>query len=305
MSTTRKPDFVQLARDAKPTLRERNAKCDDGPRRSRGDDSRVQGRRLLPNDAAEALGRIRVPPDGVLRRSHRGRLGVPVDRVGARRRRGAQLAARPLPGAGAEGTCGRARTGSTHSPRLPTCLSARSRKTSTAAIASSGKWGFSSGCDHCQWTFLGAYAPKEEGRPQDMFTMLLPRSDYELVDDWFVSGLKGTGSKSVLVDDAFVPEHRVHRMSDAFQMRSPGKRGEHGAALPSALRAIVHAHGRHAGHRNAAGRARSLRQSEQEPHGPRRRKEGLRRPLQPRDLRARDARDARGAGADEATTGPR
>ena len=86
----------------------------------------------------------------------------------------------------------------------------------------SGKWGFSSGSDHCQWTFLGAYAPKEEGKPQDMFTLLVPRSDYELVDDWFVSGLKGTGSKSVVVDDAFVPEHRVHRMSDAYRLQSPG-----------------------------------------------------------------------------------
>jgi len=86
----------------------------------------------------------------------------------------------------------------------------------------SGRWGFSSGSDHCQWVFLGAFAPKEEDRPPDMFTLLLPRSDYELIDDWFVSGLKGTGSKSVKVDDVFVPEHRLHRMSDAFRLRSPG-----------------------------------------------------------------------------------
>jgi 3-hydroxy-9,10-secoandrosta-1,3,5(10)-triene-9,17-dione monooxygenase len=86
----------------------------------------------------------------------------------------------------------------------------------------SGKWGFSSGSDHCQWAFLGAHAPKDDGQPQDMFTLLVPRSDYELVDDWFVSGLKGTGSKSVVVDDAFVPEHRIHRMSDAFRLQSPG-----------------------------------------------------------------------------------
>ncbi len=86
----------------------------------------------------------------------------------------------------------------------------------------SGQWGFSSGSDHCDWTFLGAYAPKEDGRAQDMFTLLVPRSDYELVDDWFVSGLRGTGSKSVRVDDAFVPEHRVHRMSDAYRLQSPG-----------------------------------------------------------------------------------
>lgn len=86
----------------------------------------------------------------------------------------------------------------------------------------SGKWGFSSGSDHCQWAFLGAYAPKEGDQPQDMLTLLVPRSDYELVDDWFVSGLKGTGSKSVVANDVFVPEHRIHRMSDAFRLQSPG-----------------------------------------------------------------------------------
>jgi 3-hydroxy-9,10-secoandrosta-1,3,5(10)-triene-9,17-dione monooxygenase len=38
---------------------------------------------------------------------------------------------------------------------------------------------------------------------------LLPQGDYELVDTWFVSGLAGTGSKDIVVKDAFVPEHRV------------------------------------------------------------------------------------------------
>ena len=55
-----------------------------------------------------------------------------------------------------------------------------------------------------------------------MRTFLLPKSDFSLVDDWFTSGLKGTGSKSVLVEDAFVPENRTHKMSDGFRRKSPG-----------------------------------------------------------------------------------
>ncbi len=88
----------------------------------------------------------------------------------------------------------------------------------------SGRWGFSSGCDHCQWVFLGAVVPPAEGQdgPPDMRTFLVPRSDYEIVDDWHVMGLKGTGSKTIVVEDAFVPEYRTHKAIDGFNCQSPG-----------------------------------------------------------------------------------
>jgi 3-hydroxy-9,10-secoandrosta-1,3,5(10)-triene-9,17-dione monooxygenase len=85
----------------------------------------------------------------------------------------------------------------------------------------SGRWSFSSGCDHCQWVFLGGFAPTDGG-PPDMRTFLLPRSDYVIEDTWHVSGLQGTGSNDVVVEGAFVPEHRTHKMSDGFKRRSPG-----------------------------------------------------------------------------------
>jgi 3-hydroxy-9,10-secoandrosta-1,3,5(10)-triene-9,17-dione monooxygenase len=87
----------------------------------------------------------------------------------------------------------------------------------------SGRWSFSSGCDHCQWVFLGGFAPVEgEGRPPDMRTFLLPRRDYRIDDNWHVMGLKGTGSKDIVVEDAFVPEHRTHRLIDGYRRQSPG-----------------------------------------------------------------------------------
>ena len=67
----------------------------------------------------------------------------------------------------------------------------------------SGRWEFSSGCDAAEWVMVGSDLP--EGR----VWLLVPRSDYEIVDTWFVSGLRGTGSKDILVKDAFVPQHRV------------------------------------------------------------------------------------------------
>jgi 3-hydroxy-9,10-secoandrosta-1,3,5(10)-triene-9,17-dione monooxygenase len=66
-----------------------------------------------------------------------------------------------------------------------------------------GRWEFSSGCDSSGWLILGASGIGERT------WALVPREDYEIVDTWFVSGLRGTGSKDIVVDDAFVPFHRV------------------------------------------------------------------------------------------------
>ncbi|MEE4659243.1 MAG: acyl-CoA dehydrogenase family protein, partial [Halieaceae bacterium] len=80
----------------------------------------------------------------------------------------------------------------------------------------SGRWSFSSGCEHCEWAFLGAVVPTEE-HPWDMQnyrTFLLPRADYAIEDNWNVIGLQGTGSHDIVVDDVFVPEYRTHRMRE-------------------------------------------------------------------------------------------
>jgi 3-hydroxy-9,10-secoandrosta-1,3,5(10)-triene-9,17-dione monooxygenase len=74
-----------------------------------------------------------------------------------------------------------------------------------------GRWSFSSGCDHCGWVNLGAIAGGIEidGRQlPDFRSYLLPRRDYRIDDTWHVAGLAGTGSKDIVVDSAFVPDHR-------------------------------------------------------------------------------------------------
>ena len=82
-----------------------------------------------------------------------------------------------------------------------------------------GRWQFSSGTDHCEWIFLGALLGDAEGKPvmpPQMLHMVLPRKDYEIVEDsWDVVGLRGTGSKDVIVRDAFVPSYRT---MDAFKV---------------------------------------------------------------------------------------
>jgi 3-hydroxy-9,10-secoandrosta-1,3,5(10)-triene-9,17-dione monooxygenase len=66
-----------------------------------------------------------------------------------------------------------------------------------------GRWDFSSGSDGATWVMLGAIGP---GGP---CMVLVPRSDYEIIDTWFVSGLRGTGSKDIQIREAFVPAHRI------------------------------------------------------------------------------------------------
>lgn len=67
----------------------------------------------------------------------------------------------------------------------------------------SGQWSFSSGCDPSTWAVLGFLGPK------GILWAMLPRSDYEIVDTWFTSGMRGTGSKDILVKDVFVPDYRT------------------------------------------------------------------------------------------------
>jgi 3-hydroxy-9,10-secoandrosta-1,3,5(10)-triene-9,17-dione monooxygenase len=74
-----------------------------------------------------------------------------------------------------------------------------------------GRWSFSSGCDHCSWAMVGAMlgSVEYEGRQvPDFRSFLLPRKDYRIDDNWQVAGLAGTGSKDIVVDGAFVPDHR-------------------------------------------------------------------------------------------------
>ncbi|MEU0540500.1 3-hydroxy-9,10-secoandrosta-1,3,5(10)-triene-9,17-dione monooxygenase oxygenase subunit [Nocardia sp. NPDC005978] len=85
----------------------------------------------------------------------------------------------------------------------------------------SGRWSFSSGCDHAQWVFLGALLPSENG--MDYYTVLVPRTDYRIDDVWHVSGLSGTGSNDIVIDKAFVPAYRLYSATDQANLIGPGQ----------------------------------------------------------------------------------
>jgi 3-hydroxy-9,10-secoandrosta-1,3,5(10)-triene-9,17-dione monooxygenase len=75
----------------------------------------------------------------------------------------------------------------------------------------SGFWNFSSGVDPADWNML-ATTVRDGDQVVDHRMCLVPRSDYEIVDDWQVLGMRSTGSKSVRANEIFVPEHRALSM---------------------------------------------------------------------------------------------
>ncbi|MFK5915070.1 MAG: acyl-CoA dehydrogenase family protein [Woeseiaceae bacterium] len=85
------------------------------------------------------------------------------------------------------------------------------REKADGGIRLSGKFGWSSGCDHTQWAVLGYKDTNEYGQIGPMFA-LVPRSDYTILDDWDTTALSGTGSKTLVVDNVFVPEHRCESL---------------------------------------------------------------------------------------------
>jgi 3-hydroxy-9,10-secoandrosta-1,3,5(10)-triene-9,17-dione monooxygenase len=78
-------------------------------------------------------------------------------------------------------------------------------------VTLSGEWNFSSGTDHSDWSML-ACVVREGDKPVDYVFCLLHRTQYEVVDDWRVLGMRATSSKTVRCKDVFVPSHRVLSM---------------------------------------------------------------------------------------------
>jgi len=76
----------------------------------------------------------------------------------------------------------------------------------------SGRWGWSSGSQHCNWVLLGGVVPEEGYR-----TFLLPAADYRIEDTWHTMGLQATGSNDVVIDaPVFVTDYRTHRQIDGY-----------------------------------------------------------------------------------------
>jgi len=86
----------------------------------------------------------------------------------------------------------------------------------------SGRYSFSSGIDHAKWLIVGGMM-RHGAEPHPKWTyFIVPRAEAKIIDDWHVAGLAGTGSKSFVIDEAFVPPHRMITEEEANEGRGPG-----------------------------------------------------------------------------------
>jgi 3-hydroxy-9,10-secoandrosta-1,3,5(10)-triene-9,17-dione monooxygenase len=93
----------------------------------------------------------------------------------------------------------------------------------------SGRWPYVSGIDQSTWLQLSAKDPDiNAGKPR-VLTCLLPREHAVVDDDWYCMGLKGTGSKTAILVDVFVPSHRVMCFREIEKQGVPGAAVNDGA----------------------------------------------------------------------------
>ena len=86
----------------------------------------------------------------------------------------------------------------------------------------SGRFGFGSGCDHAPWLSVGGLLPGDQPTP---VICALPAEDV-IIDhnSWNVVGLRGTGSKDLVVaDEVAVPAHRVLHVTETTARKAPGQ----------------------------------------------------------------------------------
>ena len=80
----------------------------------------------------------------------------------------------------------------------------------------SGRWPWASGCLHARWMACGIHMKDAQGGMANFGLSLLPAGEVTIEDTWFMAGMRGTGSNTIVADDVFVPEHRFLPYQQAF-----------------------------------------------------------------------------------------
>jgi alkylation response protein AidB-like acyl-CoA dehydrogenase len=80
-----------------------------------------------------------------------------------------------------------------------------------------GRWYYNSGSWHADWAGVGIPITDANGEVVDQGMALIPRTDLELEDTWFVAGMRSSGSNCLIANDVFVPAHRVMSVPPAIE----------------------------------------------------------------------------------------
>ena len=84
----------------------------------------------------------------------------------------------------------------------------------------SGRWSWATGIMAADWVMVGALCGPEDAIYPAL--VLLPAEDVAVEDVWHTDGMRGTGSHDVVVNDVFVPEHRLVGVLDVYGGTAPG-----------------------------------------------------------------------------------
>ncbi len=79
-----------------------------------------------------------------------------------------------------------------------------------------GRWPWASGCLHAQWAACGIHVKDDRAGTTTVGLCLMPMRDLHIEETWFMAGMKGTGSNTIVGADVFVPEHRFLPYAQAF-----------------------------------------------------------------------------------------
>jgi 3-hydroxy-9,10-secoandrosta-1,3,5(10)-triene-9,17-dione monooxygenase len=85
----------------------------------------------------------------------------------------------------------------------------------------SGRQAWSSGVVHAEWIFFTGMVAEDGAAPQPLM-FCIPRSSVDVIDTWYIAGMKGTGSSDVAVEKVFVPEHRAVSVRALLDGTHPG-----------------------------------------------------------------------------------
>ena len=90
-------------------------------------------------------------------------------------------------------------------------------------VVVSGEWGFNSGAWHSQWKVLSTLVINPAGEIEPI-AAVVPMSDLEIVDDWDVAGLRGTGSITLVARGVFIPRERFQWLSEVARQEYGSER---------------------------------------------------------------------------------
>jgi 3-hydroxy-9,10-secoandrosta-1,3,5(10)-triene-9,17-dione monooxygenase len=79
-----------------------------------------------------------------------------------------------------------------------------------------GKWSFNTAAQQSKWNTNAAVVPTADGGHEPVM-ILIPISDLVIIDDWYTSGLRGSGSVTTIAKDVFIPPERVLPMGPVLQ----------------------------------------------------------------------------------------